>query len=603
MQLKQNTVASSDEMGPHIYHKVIPERYRDMISPQPHFMASFLDPRTGHVWPSAVFGVPGFADPDASDGRRIDLGAQLDPRDGAALRGLVKTGTPMGGVVIDLMSRRRNRFNGEVLLTKTGWAMRIIQAFGNCPKYITRRRVAALGANAARAALPAEQRPIAAEDEELLQKTDMMYLATGHKDQGADMNVRGGQPGFVKALGQGRYIAWPDYVGNGFFMSLGNTKLNPQAGVLVVDWDDTGRGLQILGTMETYEREEIEKKLLPEDLQAPLAAMLSDERQALRVAVLKVELVRSIPGYCPHRYEKVELSPYNPKPQRELSGGGHEFAARLQWARPESDQVATFEFQLAPIPRPGSLELRSGQHVRLGLPALGQGVPPERTWTVTSAPSWFHEHGRFQISVQHKKDGLVTPFLHKQLAKGLAQEEDGTFIFHGFSGEFSPLLDPSTGEYRSRLPRHVVFFAGGIGITPAIAALKGLVDRNVAPESFTLFYSFRELEHAAFLGFLLVSDELKKKLPQLKLKIVVNITSSDAKEAVLQLRAHQARVKGAQEALFLEGRMDASLKAQLPAGDVEGFVCGPAAFEKAAAALWQTASLPSARLRTESFAY
>ena len=37
-----------------------------------------------------------------------------------------------------------------------------------------------------------------------------------------------------------------------------------QAGVLVVDWDDTGRGLQILGTMETYEREEIEKKLLPE---------------------------------------------------------------------------------------------------------------------------------------------------------------------------------------------------------------------------------------------------------------------------------------------------------------------------------------------------
>jgi len=26
--------------------------------------------------------------------------------------------------------------------------------------------------------------------------------------------------------------------------------------VLVVDWDDTGRGLQILGKTETYEREE-----------------------------------------------------------------------------------------------------------------------------------------------------------------------------------------------------------------------------------------------------------------------------------------------------------------------------------------------------------
>lgn len=38
-------------------------------------------------------------------------------------------------------------------------------------------------------------------------------------------------------------------------------------------------------------------------------------------------------------------------------------------------------------------------------PALvKEGQPPvERTWTVTSEPSWFHEHGRFQISVQHKK--------------------------------------------------------------------------------------------------------------------------------------------------------------------------------------------------------
>ena len=40
---------------------------------------------------------------------------------------------------------------------------------------------------------------------------------------------------------------------------------------------------------------------------------------------------------------------------------------------------------------------------------------------------------KFQNS-SHREDGLVTPFLHKQLAKGLAQEEDGTFIFHGFSG-------------------------------------------------------------------------------------------------------------------------------------------------------------------------
>lgn len=42
-------------------------------------------------------------------------------------------------------------------------------------------------------------------------------------------------------------------------------------------------------------------------------------------------------------------------------------------------------------------------------------------------------------------------------------------------GEFSPLLEPS-GEYRTAvhaLPQHLVFICGGIGVTPAIAALKG----------------------------------------------------------------------------------------------------------------------------------
>lgn len=43
-------------------------------------------------------------------------------------------------------------------------------------------------------------------------------------------------------------------------------------------------------------------------------------------------------------------------------------------------------------------------------------------------------------------------------------------------GEFSPLLEPS-GEYRTAvhagIPQHLVFICGGIGVTPAIAALKG----------------------------------------------------------------------------------------------------------------------------------
>lgn len=428
------------------------------------------------------------------------------------------------------------------------------------------------------------------------------------------MNIRGGQAGFMRSLADGQFLAWPDYVGNGFYMSLGNTKLNPQAGVLVVDWDDTGRGLQILGKTETYEREEIQQGQVPAALVGGLQAMLEDEPQALRLVVIKVEIVRSIPQYCPHQYEKVELSPYNPTPMRELKSGAksHEFDARVQWAKPESEDVITFEFQLAPIPRPGSLKLKAGQHVRLGIPALSKdGMPVERTWTVTSEPSWFHEHGRFQISVQHKKDGLVTPFLHQKLALNKVEESESVFIFHGFSGEFSPLLEPS-GEYRlqKQLPKHIVFFAGGIGVTPAIAALKGIIDQPgeepAVPESFTLFYSFRDLRNAAFLGYLLkqVQGDLQAVAPETKLKVVINITNKDAKMMIDQLHASVKALTGRQDVLLLPGRLE-SFKEHLPftGNDVEGFVCGPAAFEQAALGLWSAAGLPAGKLRTESFAY
>jgi len=531
------------------------------------------------------------------------------------VNGLVKNGTWMGGVTIDLMSRRRNRFNGQ-MNTSGGNSMKILQAFGNCPKYITRRRVARMGQNLGglQAGEAQQYDRLSAVDAELLGKTDMMYLGTGHPEHGADMNIRGGQSGFLRSLDDGQYLAWPDYVGNGFYMSLGNTKLNPQAGVLVVDWDDTGRGLQILGKTETYEREEIQQGSAPANVLPELREILEDEPQALRLVLIKVEIVRSIPQYCPHQYEKVELSPYNPTPLRELKSGAksHEFDARLQWAKPESEDVITFEFQLAPIPRPGSLILKAGQHVRLGIPALSKdGMPVERTWTVTSEPSWFHEHGRFQISVQHKKDGLVTPFLHQTLAMNKAKESESTFIFHGFSGEFSPLLEPS-GEYRlqKHLPKHVVFFAGGIGVTPAIAALKGFIDQpgteRAVPETFTLFYSFRELRNAAFLGYLLkkVQGDLNAVAPETTLKVVINITHKDSKAMIDQLYAAVKDLQWQKDVLLLPGRLK-TFQEHLPFNslEVEGFVCGPAAFEQATLEMWSAAGLPAGKLRTESFAY
>ena len=49
-----------------------------------------------------------------------------------------------------------------------------------------------------------------------------MYLGTGHPEHGADMNIRGGQAGFMRSLAEGQFLAWPDYVG--------------KLGVLTVAW-------------------------------------------------------------------------------------------------------------------------------------------------------------------------------------------------------------------------------------------------------------------------------------------------------------------------------------------------------------------------------
>lgn len=75
------------------------------------------------------------------------------------------------------------------------------------------------------------------------------------------MNIRGGSPGFVRVLKDGR-ICWPDYMGNGFYMSLGNVQLQSRAALVFVDWEETGDGVQVTGEMSTVELEEASEESL-----------------------------------------------------------------------------------------------------------------------------------------------------------------------------------------------------------------------------------------------------------------------------------------------------------------------------------------------------
>ena len=79
-----------------------------------------------------------------------------------------------------------------------------------------------------------------------IREADTFFIATHHPEGGADASHRGGRPGFVNVLNDHRLV-WPDYSGNTMFQSLGNIAVNPQAGLLFIDFK-TGRSLQLTGS-------------------------------------------------------------------------------------------------------------------------------------------------------------------------------------------------------------------------------------------------------------------------------------------------------------------------------------------------------------------
>ena len=76
----------------------------------------------------------------------------------------------------------------------------------------------------------------------------MFFLATSDDEGRLDCNFRGGPSGFVRVADE-RTLLFPDYNGNGSFMSLGNLLTNPNVGMLFIDFA-TQRRIRVNGTAE-----------------------------------------------------------------------------------------------------------------------------------------------------------------------------------------------------------------------------------------------------------------------------------------------------------------------------------------------------------------
>ncbi len=232
----------------------------------------------GRVWASLTTGPAGFIAP--VDRTLLRLGIRPSPRD--PLSGDLAARPELGLLVLDPRTRQRMRFNGRGLLSPEGVFLLVEQAYGNCPKYVQRRRLepdaegGAAGPTRVGAVLDARQ-------QEWVARADTLFIASFHPQGGADASHRGGFPGFVRVLGPD-LLAFADYPGNGMFNTLGNLVAYPRAGLLFVDFA-TGDLLQLAGRAEVG----------------------GDFSVAFHV-----DAARETPGGSPLRFRLEEYSPANP---------------------------------------------------------------------------------------------------------------------------------------------------------------------------------------------------------------------------------------------------------------------------------------------------
>lgn len=155
---------------------------------------------------------------------------------------------------------------------------------------------------------------------EFIEKADMFFLATCDHRGLPTCSYKGGDPGFVQVLDE-RWLAFPNYDGNGKYQSMGNLLKNPNIGMLFVDFEGQQR-LRLQGVATIIDNDE----LLP---QYPEAQFM--------IRVRATEVYANCPRYV-HKYQLVERSVFVPRQGLETPVPEYKKREDLQEFLPARDQ-------------------------------------------------------------------------------------------------------------------------------------------------------------------------------------------------------------------------------------------------------------------------
>jgi uncharacterized protein len=136
---------------------------------------------------------------------------------------------------------------------------------------------------------------ISASDREFIEACDMLFLATADADGRPQCSYKGGAPGFVHVVDE-RTIAFPNYDGNGMYLSAGNARVNRHVGLLFISFEERRR-MRLNGVASQSEDD-------------PLRGAWPEAQFVWRVRA--TEVFPNCPRYI-HHYRLVERSRFVPR--------------------------------------------------------------------------------------------------------------------------------------------------------------------------------------------------------------------------------------------------------------------------------------------------
>jgi len=583
LQEKFGVRKTMEQFGRRVIRDRLPEQHRDFYSQLPFLVLGFSDDE-GWPWASIVAGEPGFI--ESPDDQTLQLSTELIPGD--PLADHAQSGIPIGGLGIELHSRRRNRFSSTFIGEKEGHLqLEMKQTFGNCPQYIQAHQLSYSSIPADEVGQQENIKELNEADIELIENADMFFVASQTLGEsgaaaGADVSHRGGRPGFVKVervpssrSKRFKHAQWrltvPDYPGNNHFNTLGNFLLNPRAGL--VFWDLKSRNLLML----TGEVEIIEDHPDIEFFQGAVRfwtfTIDSGIRLIHRLPLMGSNGAPSVNTEMTGTWEDVRLA-------KEAHLQRHSFMPyKVVSKKRESDDVISFELE----PKQGRLpDFKAGQFLTLKLePNTDKATRGKkqksiiRSYTVSSAPGKDY----FRISVKRQgpdnegRVGEMSSYLHDILCLGDELEVKAP------QGEF---------HWQDDSDRPVVMLAAGIGITPMIAMAQQSLIEQVSLRRFrlvTLIITARNKRNCAFYE---------------ELNYLASISNAYLRVYWCFTQAEEDLILG--EEYQFNGRLTKTvIQSVLPLEDYDFYVCGPGGFMRDSYDVLKGLSVQGDRIYTEAF--